>query len=114
MKQPLLPDNIDLRDFQFMPLDVVRLRDSDFTAVSSGEAFRAGIILWSIAWHQVPAGSLPADDQIIASLAGYGRSPKEWQKIRVQAMHGWVECSDGRLYHPVVNGGAKLSHLALL
>lgn len=101
-KDPLVPSNVDLRDFAYMPLDVVRFRDSDFAALIDGEAFRAGVLLWCASWHQVPAGSLPADDRVLANLAGFGRYVAEWQKVKEAALHGWIECSDGRLYHPVI------------
>lgn len=99
---PLTSAACDLSDFQYMELDVRRLRDSKFAAAAEGEAFRAGILLWCAAWHQVPAASLPDDDVELANLAGYGRVLKEWQKVRAAALHGFVKCADGRLYHPVV------------
>ncbi|WP_218946012.1 DUF1376 domain-containing protein [Acinetobacter sp. YH12124] len=102
MREPLIPNNIDLRSFEFMPLDVVRLRDSDFAALVNAEAFRAGILLMSASWHQVPAGSLPDDDRILSNLAGFGRVVKEWKKYKEEALHGWVLCSDGHYYHPVI------------
>jgi hypothetical protein len=82
-----------------MELDVRRLRDSEFAAGVTGEAFRAGVLLWCAAWHQVPAASLPDNDTELANLAGYGRVVKEWRKVREQALTGFVKCSDGRLYH---------------
>ncbi|OAE96749.1 hypothetical protein AYJ54_36325 [Bradyrhizobium centrolobii] len=85
-----------------MPLDVVRLRDSDLTVLASGEAFRAAVLLWCASWHQMPAASIPNDERILAKLAGYGRDVESWAKVRDDALHGFVECSDGRLYHPVV------------
>ena len=100
--RPLTPADCDLRDFQYMELDVRRLRDSEFAAGVSGEAFRAGVLLWCAAWHQVPAASLPDNDIELASLAGYGRVLKEWRKVREQALNGFVRCSDGRLYHAVI------------
>ncbi|MGY0570669.1 DUF1376 domain-containing protein [Bradyrhizobium sp. RDM12] len=99
---PLTPPDCDLRDFSWMPLDVIRLRDSDLTVLLSGEAFRAAVLLWCAAWHQIPAASIPTDDRILAKLAGYGRDVESWAKVRDDALHGFVECSDGRLYHPVV------------
>lgn len=102
MNNPIIPNNIDLRNFEFMPLDVVRLRDSDFAALVNAEAFRAGILLMSASWHQVPAGSLPDDDRILSNLAGFGRVVKEWKKYKDEALHGWILCSDGRYYHPVI------------
>ncbi|MBX3653221.1 MAG: DUF1376 domain-containing protein [Ramlibacter sp.] len=97
----------DLRDFPFMPLDVVRLRDSDLAATESADAFRAAVLLWCASWHQVPAASLPDDDRVLANLAGYGRVVREWQKVREGSLRGWVLCSDNRLYHPVVADKAR-------
>jgi hypothetical protein len=99
---PLVAAEVDLRDFQYMELDVRVLRDSRFAAQVSGDAFRAGVLLWCAAWHQVPCGSLPDDDIELANLAGYGRFIKEWRKVRDEALLGFVLCSDGRLYHELV------------
>lgn len=102
---PLTPRDCDLTDFQYMELDVRRLRDSKFASTPNGDAFRAGLMLWCAAWHQIPAASLPDDDIELANLAGYGRMPisvKEWKKVRAEALYGFVKCSDGRLYHPVI------------
>jgi hypothetical protein len=100
--QPLVPAIVDLRDFPYMPLDVVRLRDSRLASHVSGEGFRCAVLLWCAAWHQVPAASLPDDDIQLAQYAGFGRSVREWRKVREESLHGWVKCSDGRLYHPTV------------
>jgi len=99
---PLTPADCDLRDFIFMPLDVLRLRDSDITVISSGDEFRCAVLLWCASWHQVPAASLPDDDVILSGLSGFGRVIKEWKKVREGALRGWIKCADGRLYHPVV------------
>jgi hypothetical protein len=99
---PLTPADCDLRDFQYMELDVRRLRDSEFAAGATGDGFRAGVLLWCAAWHQVPAASLPDNDTELANLAGYGRVVKEWRKVKAEAMNGFVKCSDGRLYHAVI------------
>jgi hypothetical protein len=100
--EPLTPPDCDLRDFSWMPLDVIRLRDSDLAVIVSGDAFRAAVLLWCASWHQVPAASLPMDDRLLANLAGYGRDMKGWSEVRDDALRGFVECSDGRLYHAVV------------
>lgn len=100
---PLTPPECDLRDFAFMPLDVVRLRDSDIAAHPDAEVFRAAVLCWSVSWHQVPAASLPDDDAAIARLIGMGRDVKGWKKLRASgALRGFVLCSDGRLYHGIV------------
>ena len=86
-----------------MQLDVLRLRDSDLAAIVDAEVFRAAILSWCVAWHQVPAASLPDDDAALCRLLGYGRDLKGWQKVRAGgALRGYVKCSDGRLYHRVV------------
>lgn len=102
LPEPLVPADVDLRDYQFMPLDVVRLRDSKIVDEASGDEFRAAVLLWCSSWHQVPAASLPDDDVQLAKFAGYGRVVKEWLKVKAGALHGFIRCSDGRLYHPVV------------
>lgn len=100
--EPLTPTDLDLRDFDWMPLDVARLRDSDLSVLAPGDAFRAAVLLWCASWHQVPAASLPNEDRLLANLAGYGRDLKGWASVRVDALRGFIECSDGRFYHPVV------------
>jgi hypothetical protein len=100
--KPLTLPDCDLRDFSFMPLDVVRLRDSDLAALESAEAFRAAVLLWCASWHQIPAASLPDDDRVLSNLAGFGRVVKEWLKVKEGALRGWVKCEDGRMYHPVI------------
>lgn len=103
LPKPLVLENVDLRDFEYMPLDVVRFRDSDFTALVEAEAFRAGFLLMCASWHQVPAVSIPNDDRVLSNLAGFGRVVKEWEKFKEEAMHGWILCDDNRYYHPVVS-----------
>lgn len=99
---PLVPPDVDLRDFGFLPLDVVRLRDSDLVSLETAEAFRAAVLLWCASWHQEPAASLPDDDRVLARLAGYGFVVEAWKAEREGALRGWIKCSDGRLYHPVL------------
>lgn len=95
---PLTPPDCNLRGFQWMPIDVVRLLDSDLFLLASGDEFKAALALWCKSWGQVPAGSLPADERLLGALSG----TKNWKKVRDVAMRGWVLCSDGRWYHPVV------------
>lgn len=101
---PLVPAEVDLRDFGFMPLDVLRLRDSDLMALSTGDEFKAAVALWCVAWHQVPAASLPNDDRLLARYSGAGAA---WRKVKAEALRGFVECSDGRLYHATIAEKAR-------
>lgn len=107
---PLTPADCDLQDFAFMPLDVARLRDSDLASDESPEACWAAVLIWAASWHQVPAASIPDNDNWIAKQAGYaqrGRIAKEWAAVRPGALRGWKLCSDGRYYHPVVAEKAR-------
>ncbi|UYM61329.1 YdaU family protein [Pseudomonas aeruginosa] len=88
-----------MRGLPFMPLDVVRLLDSDLFALTSGDEFKAALSLWCKAWLQVPAASLPNDDRVLAHLSGAGA---RWRKVKDMALRGWQLCSDDRLYHPVI------------
>ncbi|WP_217895005.1 DUF1376 domain-containing protein [Sphingobium sp. Z007] len=100
--EPLTSSDCDLQDFPFMPLQVARLRDSDLAATEHPEACWYAVLLWAASWHQVPAASLPDDEMVLARLCGLGRDVKTFRKHRAGALRGFVTCSDGRLYHPVV------------
>lgn len=115
MTTPLVPADVDLRDFEFMPLQVARLRDSDLAIKATGEEFRAAVLLWCASWHQVPAASLPNDDAALARFAGYGRTELDaWRAVREGALRGFVLCDDDRLYHPTVAEKAMESWLSKL
>jgi len=100
--EPLVPPEVDLRDFRDFPLDFKRLFGSDTWIECDAEEKVAALRLWCLSMHQEPAGSLPNNDRILAELAGYGVAVKEFMKIKSSAMRGWILCADGRLYHPVV------------
>lgn len=95
---PLVPDNVDLRDFAFMPVDVQRLLTSETWVLGNGDERSAAMTLWLVSWHQVPAGSLPDNDRMLAHLS----QAKNWSKIKTHVMRGWLLAEDGRYYHPVV------------
>jgi len=84
-----------------MPLEIVRFRGSDILS-EDAEVVLAAIMLWTAAWHETPAASLSDDDKVLARAAGYGRSVAGWLAVKEGALRGFVKCSDGRLYHPVV------------
>lgn len=103
LPEPMTPPDCDLRGLPFMPLQVGRLLDSDLFIKSTGDQFKAALALWCKSWNQIPGGSLPDDDLILEDLS---RS-KQWKKVKEMALRGWVKCSDGRLYHPVVAENAR-------
>lgn len=95
---PLVPAEVDLRDFQGMWIDTDRLLRSDTWVLGTGDQKAAAMSLWLESWHQVPAASLPSNDRMLAKLSQADR----WAKVKEHALRGWVPCTDGRLYHPVV------------
>lgn len=99
LPQPLTPPDSDLRGLEWMPLYGHRLFASDFDAHASDAEFRAAMTLWWAAWNQVPAASLADDEVALCRLAGLGRDLASWRVVRPRALHGFVRCSDGRLYH---------------
>lgn len=99
---PPVPADADLRHLDEMPLEVRRLRDSGIAGVSDAEAFRCGLLSWASGWHQLPAGSLPASDADLCRIVGLGRDLKTWRRIKEDAMRGWRQFADGRLYHIVL------------
>lgn len=100
LPKPLTPADCNLRGLPFMPLHTERLLDSDMMALSTGEEFKTALRLWCKSWNQEPAASLPDDDRILAHLAG--KEMAAWRKVKAMALRGWIKCSDGRLYHPVI------------
>ncbi len=98
LPSPIVPENCNLGDFPFMPLDVRRLLSSETWILGTGDERAAAMCLWLESWHQIPAGSLPDNDRMLAHLS----QCVKWGKVKEQALRGWIKCSDGRLYHKVV------------
>jgi uncharacterized protein YdaU (DUF1376 family) len=98
---PPVPAGTDLTHFRYMPLDVQRLLQSDLWNQANASEFQISFALWIKSWHRIPAGSLPKCEKSLAKLVGI--SPKEWQKVRDKALHGWEEASDGLLYHRYIS-----------
>jgi hypothetical protein len=101
LPDPPTPADCDLQGLIFMPLEAQRLRDSDLALFSTGDEFKAAVLLWCAAWHRVPAGSLPEDDRVLCRFSGL--EAKAWKKAKAGAMRGWFKCSDGLLYHTTVS-----------
>jgi hypothetical protein len=100
LPDPLVPAEVDLRGYDFMPLFGDVLMGSSFNATTNDTGWRLGVTLWWRSWNtQVPAASLPDDDAVLAMLCGLGRDVKTFRKVKAVALHGFVKCNDGRLYH---------------
>ncbi len=104
---PLTDLSIDAAGIAGFILDTVRLLSSELVAVSTGDEFKAAVLLWSHAWQQKPPASLPDDERVLAHFSGLTGNLPKWRKVRHMAMRGFVKCSDGRWYHPVLAEDAR-------
>lgn len=102
LPEPLVPADCDLTGFPYMPLFIARLKQSKTWAYAKRKPALAfyQINLWTAAWHGLPAASLEDDEMTLMDAAQCDE--KTWKQLRVEIMRGWVKCSDGRLYHPIV------------
>lgn len=100
---PYIPADVDLSGFEFTPIYSARLRKSK--AYLRARACHALLYplfnLWDSAYREKPAGSLEDDEITIAGAADC--MVEQWRVYEGQgALRGFVRCSDGRLYHPVI------------
>jgi hypothetical protein len=107
--EPLVPPDLDLSSYPFMPLLVARLRRSRawVRARRKPELGFYMLNVWMAAWTECPASSLEDDDDVLADAAMC--DPEIWPSVRNEVLTGFVKCSDGRLYHPVLAGEALKS-----
>ena len=100
LPDPLVPADCDCTDLDGFMLNTERLMGSEFIAVAQHEEIAAALMLWCRAWKQRPAASLPDDEKVLAAFA---RMPiQRFRKLREAILHGFVKCSDGRIYHRVL------------
>ncbi len=100
---PLVGPEVDLRAFDWFPFYHKRLRQSSFWKRASDLACRISVDLEAEAFEQVPAGSVPDDNYILAEWAGFGRrNIDEWLAVKDEVMSAWTRCSDERWYHPTL------------
>lgn len=95
-------EQIDLRDFPFMPLYIERLRRSKawLECKKNPELAFYLLNLWTRSWHEVPAGSMEDNDDVLADAAMCPVS--RWLKIRDKVLRNWEKKEDGRWHHPTV------------
>lgn len=99
---PLVPAECDLTGFEFMPLEIERLRKSKAWLRARRIPFLAFHLLnmWMRAFTESPAGSIENDDDTLADAASC--APETWPSMREEVMRGWILCTDNRWHHPVV------------
>lgn len=98
IKKRPVPATADVTTFDYMPLGCQQLKDSDTWLKATRTPFAAAacINIWMHCWHQVPAGSIAADEDILIGRAGV----PDWESVRDIVLRGFIYCEeDGRLYH---------------
>jgi len=96
-----LNDDLDVQCLPYMPLQIERLRKSKAWLRCKRRPEMAFYLmnLWMRAWHELPAGSIEDDDDILADAAMC--SPDVWTSIKDEVLVGW-ERRNGRLFHSTV------------
>lgn len=100
LPEPPVPADCDCTDLDGFMLNVERLMASELVALSNHEVVAGALFLWCRAWKQRPAASLPDDDRVLAAFARL--SLPRFRKLKSEVARGFIKCSDGRLYHPVL------------
>lgn len=115
LPDPLVPPEVDLRGYDFMPLHWERLFKSETWIGAKSDHKIAMLNIWCHAFgRELPASSLPQNDQLLATYAGFGMGVAAWRRARTVVLRGFVECSDGRLYHGFLGSVAMSSWRARL
>ncbi len=99
MTLPPYPSDTKAKGWRF-ELDIEQIMQSDTWAVASPEMRPWLLMIWTVSWQQVPCGSLPNDDEIIA--ARIGMKLTQFTKNKTILLRGWKLADDGRLYHQTI------------
>jgi hypothetical protein len=98
MQAPYPPDT-RAKGWRF-ELDYEQIEQSSTWGAAKPAARPWLLMMWMLAWKQVPCGSWPADEEVIAGALGI--DDEQWAIHRKALMRGWVEADDGRLYHSTI------------
>ncbi len=83
-------------------IDYEKVEQSDTWSLAAEVpmAQHALLMMWLVAWTQVPCGSFPHDEALIRAKCRI--PPKSWAGMRDVLMRGWWLAEDGRLYHDTI------------
>lgn len=93
------PSDVRAKGWRF-ELDHERIEQSDTWALAPPELRPWLLMLWLAAWKQMPCGSLPNQDELIAARIGMPLGM--FQEHKAILMRGWWQADDGRQYHDTV------------
>lgn len=96
-----MTEDLDVRCLPYMPLGIERLKKSKswLRCKRQPELGFYMVNLWMRAWHEVPAGSIEDDDDVLADAAMC--SPDTWESVKDAVLEGW-ERRDGRVFNSTV------------
>ncbi|MBX4952081.1 MULTISPECIES: DUF1376 domain-containing protein [Rhizobium] len=96
-----MSDELDVQCLPYMPLQIERLRRSKawLRCKRNPEIAFYLMNLWMRAWHEIPAGSIEDDDDVLADAAMC--SPAKWEELKDDILKGW-DRRDGRVWHSTV------------
>lgn len=98
VRPPPYPPDTRAKGWRF-ELDYEQIEQSDTwpLAAEVPMAQHALLMMWLVAWKQVPCGSFPNDEDVIRAKCRIPLSM--WSKCRNVLMRGWWVASDGLMYH---------------
>lgn len=100
LPEPPYPPTTKAGAFAF-EIEVDRLVASDTWLLLPAEVKPWALMAWVMSWQQVPCGSWPNNDDVIAARLGVDR---RWFEVnKGDVMRGWKLHKDGRWYHNVVS-----------
>jgi len=107
-----MTEAVNVQCLPYMPLQIDRLRRSKawLRCKRNPEIAFYMVNLWMRAWHEVPAGSIEDDDDVLADAAMC--SPEKWEELKNEILQGW-ERRDGRVWHSTVTEIATESETKL-
>lgn len=94
-------EDLDVQRLPYMPLQIERLRKSKawLRCKRNPEIAFYMVNLWMRAWHEIPAGSIEDDDDVLADAAMC--APDRWEELKDDILKGW-DRRDGRVWHSTV------------
>lgn len=93
---PPYPSDVRAKGWR-LELDYEQIERSDSWDLAGHEPRPWLLMMQFVSWRQVPCGSYPADEAVIA--AKIGMPERAWRKHRGVLMREWFEATDGRVYH---------------
>lgn len=102
MTRPIpYPADVRAKGWRFeIAYEQVEQSDTWSLAAEVPMAQHALLMMWMVAWTQVPCGSMPNDEALIRAKCKI--PPKLWPSLQPILMRGWWLAEDGRLYHDTI------------